>query len=69
MEVTEALIDKLSKLARLSFNEQENADIMSDVEPFLGLVAPLPALALPTVEPCTHTTQYVPARRNENLCW
>lgn len=57
MEVTEALIDKLAKLARLSFNEQEKADIRADLERMIGFVDQLRALDLEGVEPLMHMSE------------
>ena len=57
MEVTEALIDKLAKLARLSFNEQEKSDIRADLERMIGFVDQLRALDLEGVEPLMHMSE------------
>jgi len=57
MEVTEALIDKLAKLARLSFNKQEKADIRADLERMIGFVDQLRALDLEGVEPLMHMSE------------
>lgn len=57
MEVTEALIDKLAKLARLSFNEQEKAEIRADLERMIGFVDQLRALDLEGVEPLMHMSE------------
>ncbi|MCE2834079.1 MAG: Asp-tRNA(Asn)/Glu-tRNA(Gln) amidotransferase subunit GatC [bacterium] len=65
MEVTEALIDKLSKLARLSFNEQEKADIRSDLERMIGFVDQLQALDLTGVEPLMHMSEDENVWRND----
>lgn len=57
MEVTEAMIDKLAKLARLSFSEQEKADIRVDLERMIGFVDQLQALDLQGVEPLMHMSE------------
>jgi aspartyl-tRNA(Asn)/glutamyl-tRNA(Gln) amidotransferase subunit C len=57
MEVTEALIDKLAKLARLRFNEQEKAEIRADLERMIGFVDQLRALDLDGVEPLMHMSE------------
>jgi aspartyl-tRNA(Asn)/glutamyl-tRNA(Gln) amidotransferase subunit C len=57
MEVTEALIDKLAKLARLSFNEQEKSEIRADLEKMIGFVDQLQALDLEGVEPLMHMSE------------
>jgi aspartyl-tRNA(Asn)/glutamyl-tRNA(Gln) amidotransferase subunit C len=57
MEVTEAMIDKLAKLSRLSFNEKEKADIRADLERMIGFVDQLRALDLEGVEPLMHMSE------------
>jgi aspartyl-tRNA(Asn)/glutamyl-tRNA(Gln) amidotransferase subunit C len=57
MEVTEAMIDKLAKLARLSFNAQEKSEIRTDLERMIGFVDQLRALDLEGVEPLMHMSE------------
>ena len=57
MEVTEAMIDKLAKLSRLRFNEQEKAEIRADLERMIGFVDQLQALDLEGVEPLMHMSE------------
>lgn len=57
MEVTEAMIDKLAKLARLSFSEQEKSEIRTDLEKMIGFVDQLRALNLEGVPPLMHMSE------------
>jgi aspartyl-tRNA(Asn)/glutamyl-tRNA(Gln) amidotransferase subunit C len=57
MEVTEAMIDKLAQLARLSFNAQEKSEIRTDLERMIGFVDQLRALDLEGVEPLMHMSE------------
>ena len=44
MQVNDALIDKLSKLAMLQFNDEEREEIKSDLEKMIGFVDKLKEL-------------------------
>lgn len=54
MQVDDALIDKLSKLAMLQFNDEERAEIKSDLEKMIGFVDKLKELDTTGVEPLLH---------------
>jgi len=65
MEATKALNDKLAKLARLSFNEQQKADIRSDLERMIGFVDQLQALDVTGVEALMHRSKDENIWRND----
>lgn len=54
MQVDDALIDKLSKLAMLQFNEEEREEIKADLEKMIGFVDKLKELDTTGVEPLLH---------------
>jgi aspartyl-tRNA(Asn)/glutamyl-tRNA(Gln) amidotransferase subunit C len=54
MQVDDALIDKLSKLAMLQFNNEEREEIKSDLEKMIGFVDKLKELDTTGVEPLLH---------------
>ena len=54
MQVDDALIDKLAKLAMLQFDDEERAEIKSDLEKMIGFVDELKELDTTGVEPLLH---------------
>jgi len=54
MQVDDELIDKLSKLAMLQFNDEERAEIKSDLEKMIAFVDKLKELDTTGVEPLLH---------------
>jgi aspartyl-tRNA(Asn)/glutamyl-tRNA(Gln) amidotransferase subunit C len=54
MQVDDALIDKLSKLAMLQFDDQEREEIKRDLEKMIGFVDKLKELDTTGVEPLLH---------------
>lgn len=54
MQVDDALIDKLSKLAMLRFNQEEREEIKSDLEKMIGFVDKLKELDTTGIEPLLH---------------
>jgi aspartyl-tRNA(Asn)/glutamyl-tRNA(Gln) amidotransferase subunit C len=54
MQVNDALIDKLSRLAMLQFNNEERQEIKSDLEKMIGFVDKLKELDTTGVEPLLH---------------
>jgi aspartyl-tRNA(Asn)/glutamyl-tRNA(Gln) amidotransferase subunit C len=54
MQVDDALIDKLSKLAMLQFNDEEREEIKSDLQKMIGFVDKLKELDTTGVEPLLH---------------
>jgi aspartyl-tRNA(Asn)/glutamyl-tRNA(Gln) amidotransferase subunit C len=57
MEVNDALVDKLARLARLRFTEEEKAGIRGDLQRMIGFVEKLNELQLDNVKPLLHMTQ------------
>lgn len=54
MKVTPELVDKLSNLAMLQFNDEEKISIQSDLENIITFVEKLQELDTNGVEPLTH---------------
>ncbi len=54
MIVNEALIDKLAKLSRLSFNVEEKKSIQQDLEKMIAFVEKLQEVDTSGIEPLTH---------------
>lgn len=54
MQVDDALIDKLSRLAMLRFNETEREEIKEDLRKMIGFVDKLSELDTSGVEPLLH---------------
>jgi len=54
MQVDDALIDKLSRLAMLRFTEEERASIKADLQKMIGFVDKLKELDTTGVEPLLH---------------
>ncbi len=54
MIVNEALIDKLAKLSRLSFNADEKKSIQHDLEKMIAFVEKLQEVDTSGIEPLTH---------------
>ena len=54
MEVDDALIDKLSKLSMLEFNDEERKEIKADLQKMIGFVDKLKELDTTGVQPLLH---------------
>ena len=54
MQVDDALIEKLSRLAMLQFNDEEREEIKSDLQKMIGFVDKLRELDTTGVEPLLH---------------
>lgn len=54
MQADDVLINKLSKLAMLQFNDEEREEIKSDLEKMIGFVDKLKELDTTGVEPLLH---------------
>ena len=65
MEVNDELVEKLSHLARLQFNEDEKADIKRDLQKMIQFVEKLNELDLDGVEPLLHMSDEVNVLRND----
>ena len=67
MEVNEALIDKLAKLARLEFNPEEKIAIRDDLQRMIGFVEKLNELDLDKIKPLIHMSQEVNVLREDEV--
>ena len=65
MQVDDALIDKLSKLAMLQFNDEEREEIKSDLEKMIGFVDKLKELDTTGVTPLLHMSANVDVLRED----
>jgi len=65
MEVNDALIDNLSKLARLRFNDEEKAGIRSDLQQMISFVEKLREVDTTGVEPLLHMSDNVNILRED----
>lgn len=65
MQVDDALIDKLSRLAMLDFDETERAEIKADLEEMIGFVDKLKELDTTGIEPLLHITGEVNVLRED----
>ena len=57
MEVNDAMVNKLARLARLRFTEEEKTGIRDDLQRMIGFVEKLNELDLDQVKPLLHMTQ------------
>lgn len=67
MQVDDALIDKLSKLAMLKFDEAEKEEIKSDLEKMIGFVDKLKELDTTGVEPLLHMSNNINLLREDEV--
>lgn len=67
MNVNDALIDKLAKLSRLSFNQEEKQAIKKDLEKMIGFVARLQEVDTSNVEPLTHMSVHQNVTRPDKI--
>jgi aspartyl-tRNA(Asn)/glutamyl-tRNA(Gln) amidotransferase subunit C len=65
MQVDDALIEKLSRLAMLQFNNEEREEIKKDLEKMIGFVDKLKELDTTGVEPLVHVTGEVNILRED----
>ena len=65
MEVNDALVNNLAKLARLEFNEQEKEMIKKDLQQMIGFVDKLKELDTTGVEPLMHMSKSVNVFRED----
>ena len=65
MQVDDALIDKLSKLAMLQFNDEEREEIKADLQKMIGFVDKLKELDTTGVEPLLHMSDNVDVLRED----
>ncbi|MFZ9386265.1 MAG: Asp-tRNA(Asn)/Glu-tRNA(Gln) amidotransferase subunit GatC [Chitinophagaceae bacterium] len=67
MEVTGALVEKLARLSRLRFSEQEGEEIKNDLQRMILFVEKLNELDLEAVEPLTHMSDKVNMLRADEV--
>ena len=67
MEVNDALVEKLARLARLRFNPAEKQSIQQDLQRMIGFVEKLNELDLEAVEPLLHMTPDVNVLREDEV--
>lgn len=65
MDVTDALVDKLANLARLSFSAAEKAEIREDLSRMIGFVDQLNHVNTAGVEPLMHMSEEVNRLRDD----
>ncbi len=65
MQVDDALIEKLSKLSLLQFNEAEKEEIKSDLQKMIGFVDKLQELDTTGIEPLLHMSDEVNVLRED----
>jgi aspartyl-tRNA(Asn)/glutamyl-tRNA(Gln) amidotransferase subunit C len=65
MQVDDALIDKLSRLAMIQFEAAEKEEIKADLEKMIGFVDKLKELDTTGVEPLLHMTSEVNVLRDD----
>jgi aspartyl-tRNA(Asn)/glutamyl-tRNA(Gln) amidotransferase subunit C len=67
MQVNDELVDKLSHLSRLKFNEAERAEIKNDLQRMISFVEKLKELNLEGVEPLLHMSDEVNVLREDEV--
>ena len=67
MEVNDALIDKLSTLARLRFDDKEKEDIKKDLQRMIAFVEKLNELDTSGVAPLLHMSDSVNVLREDEV--
>lgn len=65
MQVDDALIDKLSKLAMLQFNDEEREEIKTDLQKMIGFIDKLKELDTSGVEPLLHMSNNMDVLRED----
>ena len=65
MEVNDLLVENLAKLARLSFNEQEKAEIKSDLQQMISFIEKLREVDTEGVQPLLHMSDNVNVLRDD----
>ena len=67
MKVTDEMIDRLSQLARLSFSDDEKAELKDDLEKMIGFVEKLKEVDTTGVEQLLHITDAVNVLRSDEV--
>jgi aspartyl-tRNA(Asn)/glutamyl-tRNA(Gln) amidotransferase subunit C len=67
MEVNDALVDNLANLARLSFSEQEKAEIKGDLQRMIAFVEKLREVDTSNTEPLLHMSEAMNVYREDTV--
>lgn len=67
MEVTSEMIDRLAKLARLKFSDEEKEELKVDLERMISFVEKLKEVDTTGVEPLLHITDAVNVLREDEV--
>jgi aspartyl-tRNA(Asn)/glutamyl-tRNA(Gln) amidotransferase subunit C len=67
MQVTDALVDKIANLAKLSFNDSEKKEIREDLEKMIGFVDQLNSVDITGIEPLMHMSREVNVLREDEI--
>jgi aspartyl-tRNA(Asn)/glutamyl-tRNA(Gln) amidotransferase subunit C len=67
MEVTPEMIDRLARLAKLKFSEEEKKDLKTDLERMIEFVEKLKEVDTTGVEPLLHITDAVNVLREDEV--
>ena len=67
MEVNEALVEKLAHLSKLTFSNDEKAEIAGDLKKMIDFVEKLNELDLQTVEPLMHMSDEINVLRDDKI--
>ena len=65
MQVTDALVDKIANLAKLSFNDVEKKEIREDLEKMIGFVDQLNSIEISGTQPLMHMSREVNVLRED----
>jgi len=65
MEVNDALVNNLANLARLSFSEQEKAEIKDDLQRMIAFVEKLKEVDTSNTEPLLHMSEAMNVYRED----
>ncbi len=65
MEINDAMIEKLAKLAKLKFDDTEKLQIKNDLQNMVGLIEKMNELDTAYVEPFLHMTNNVNILRED----
>jgi aspartyl-tRNA(Asn)/glutamyl-tRNA(Gln) amidotransferase subunit C len=67
MEVNDKLVEKLARLARLRFEDEEKEAIKNDLQRMIGFVEKLKELDLDTIPPLLHMSDEVNVLREDEI--
>jgi len=66
MDLTDAMVDRIAALAKLSFTAEEREEVRQDLARMIGFVDQLRALDLEGVPPLTHLSEASGAGRDDS---